>query len=133
VYSLPDWMPLPGTALFGQGQAGFKDQVNLKELEVDLTIEGVTDHFKPQPVVDRNQPEQGYWGTSHYHEIRDFYRAVLENQPVPVDGLEAKKALAIVLGVYQSAREKRRINLENWRFNQTKPLKLLGGGVIFTH
>jgi UDP-N-acetyl-2-amino-2-deoxyglucuronate dehydrogenase len=90
---------------------GEKGQVNLKGFEVALTIAGVTEHFKPQPVDNLNLPEQGYWGTNHYQEIRDFYLAVMQDQPVPIDALEAKKALAIVMGIYQSSRENRKITL----------------------
>ncbi len=52
-----------------------------------------------------------YWGTSHYVQIRDFYRAILEDLPVPVSAQDARKTLEIVKGIYLSSMKNERIEL----------------------
>jgi UDP-N-acetyl-2-amino-2-deoxyglucuronate dehydrogenase len=52
-----------------------------------------------------------YWGSSHITQIKDFYKSVMEDKPVAIDGREGRKALELVLGIYKSAREHKRIDL----------------------
>ncbi len=58
---------------------------------------------------DGLQVGPSYWGSSHITQIKDFYKSVREDKPVYIDGREGRKALEIVLGIYKSAREGKRI------------------------
>ncbi len=44
--------------------------------------------------------------------VEDFARAVQEGRPAPIGGRDARRVLAIVLAIYQSALERRTINWE---------------------
>ena len=52
-----------------------------------------------------------YWGSSHHLQIRDFYRSVREDLPVVIDGLEGRKTLEMVKGIYLSSARRERIIL----------------------
>lgn len=52
-----------------------------------------------------------YWGSSHHIQIRDFYRSVRENLPVAIDGLEGRKTLEIIKGIYISSIKRKRVTL----------------------
>ncbi len=58
-----------------------------------------------------------YWGSSHHIQLKDFYLSVLNDAPVKVDGIEGKKTLEIIKGIYKSSQEKKRICLP---FNDVK-------------
>lgn len=47
---------------------------------------------------------EGYWGACHLAQIRECYRALTEGRPMPWKPEDAKKTLAIVQGIYESAR-----------------------------
>ncbi len=52
----------------------------------------------------------GYWGSSHHMQLKDFYRCVQEDLPVSVDGLEGRKSLEIVKGIYLASARRERIS-----------------------
>ena len=52
-----------------------------------------------------------YWGHSHYIQLEAFYRSVLEGGTVEIDGMEGRKTLEIVKGIYKSSKERRRIQI----------------------
>lgn len=52
-----------------------------------------------------------YWGSSHHIQIKDFYLSVLNDEPVKVDGIEGRKTLEIVKGIYLSSAKRERIYL----------------------
>lgn len=52
-----------------------------------------------------------YWGSSHHIQIRDFYRSIREDRPVMVDGLEGRKTLEMIKGIYLSSMKRERIVL----------------------
>lgn len=52
-----------------------------------------------------------YWGSSHHIQLRDFYNSILNNQSVMVDGLEGRKTLEMIKGIYLSSMKKERITL----------------------
>ena len=52
-----------------------------------------------------------YWGSSHHLQIRDFYESILQDRPVLVDGLEGRKTLEIIKGIYLSSLRRERITL----------------------
>lgn len=49
-------------------------------------------------------------GILHKAQYDDFVKAIKEDRKPLVDGIEAKKALEIILGIYRSAQEKREID-----------------------
>ncbi|QUI24720.1 Gfo/Idh/MocA family oxidoreductase [Vallitalea pronyensis] len=51
-----------------------------------------------------------YWGYSHIMQIQDFYDAVRENQKVTIDGVEGRKALEIIRGIYHAATLNKRVS-----------------------
>ncbi len=53
------------------------------------------------------------YGYSHREVIRDFAEALLEERRPGTPGPEARKSLALVLAIYQSAREGREVVLES--------------------
>lgn len=53
-----------------------------------------------------------YWGNTHVIQIKDFYNSVMNQSAVTIDGQEGKKALDIVLSIYQSSMKKERIYKE---------------------
>lgn len=52
-----------------------------------------------------------YWGSSHHIQLRDFYRSVREDAPVMVDGLEGRKTLEMIKGIYLSSLRRERVTL----------------------
>lgn len=52
-----------------------------------------------------------YWGSSHHLQIKDFYLSVLKDEKVAVDGLEGKKTLEIIKGIYLSSMKQCKIYL----------------------
>jgi predicted dehydrogenase len=47
---------------------------------------------------------KSYYGDSHPRQIEDFVQAIIEDRPPYIDGAEGRKALEVVLGIYESAR-----------------------------
>ena len=54
---------------------------------------------------------EDYWGKCHQLQIMDFYSALKENRPVPVDPEDALETLRLVQAIYRSARENRKVSL----------------------
>jgi len=52
------------------------------------------------------------WHHSHKKQIADMLAAIREDREPLVNGLEARRALAIVLGVYESARTGKPVKLD---------------------
>lgn len=52
-----------------------------------------------------------YWGSSHHLQLKDFYESILYNRPVAIDGLEGRKTLELVKGIYLSSLKKKRVFL----------------------
>lgn len=52
-----------------------------------------------------------YWGSSHHIQLGDFYRSVREDTAVEVDGLEGRKTLEMIKGIYLSSMKRARITL----------------------
>ena len=52
-----------------------------------------------------------YWGISHHLQLRDFYESILLDRPVAVDGLEGRKTLEIIKGIYLSSLRRERVYL----------------------
>lgn len=56
------------------------------------------------PDMDGNGSGESYWGSCHYVQISQCYRTLMEGRPMPWSPEDAKKTLAIVQGIYESAR-----------------------------
>jgi predicted dehydrogenase len=56
----------------------------------------------------KNQGES-YWGSAHAIQIKTCYEACLAGSPFPIAPGEAKATLALVLGVYESSRQARKV------------------------
>ncbi len=52
-----------------------------------------------------------YWGSSHHIQLKDFYDSILYDQPVKTDGLEGRKTLELIKGIYLSSATGKRIYL----------------------
>jgi UDP-N-acetyl-2-amino-2-deoxyglucuronate dehydrogenase len=90
---------------------GEKGKINIKGFDVTIEIGDKKYDIAPSSMTDVSISGQGYWGVYHYEQIKEFYNTVLKNGSVVIDGAEGRKALEIVLGVYQSSREERKIYL----------------------
>ncbi len=64
---------------------------------------------KPSEYIDYGEGRKDYWGFCHWIQIKEFYKALRTNREPEVNGVEGKKTLEIVHGIYTSARLKRRI------------------------
>lgn len=87
---------------------GEKGKVNIKGFEVTIEIDNKSYLVKADPTTDI-QGSQGYWGVYHTNQIRDYYNSIINNLPISIDGNEGRKALEIVLGVYKSSKEQKKI------------------------
>lgn len=72
-------------------------------------LDGVYAEIKNTYEINNVGPD--YWGSSHYIQIQDFYRSVRTNCPVDVDGIEGRKTLEMIKGIYLSSCKKERITL----------------------
>lgn len=52
-----------------------------------------------------------YWGSSHHIQLRDFYNSILTDTPILVDGLEGRKTLEMIKGIYLSSLKRERVYL----------------------
>jgi len=57
-----------------------------------------------RPIGVDNDGER-YWGGYHQAQIKDFYDKLQSGRPVPIEPADAAKTLAVVLGIYRSAKE----------------------------
>lgn len=73
--------------------------------EIDGVYKEIRDTYEGTPVGP------SYWGSSHRIQLRDFYRSVREDLPVSVDGLEGRKTLELIKGIYLSSVNHTRVTL----------------------
>ncbi len=66
-------------------------------------VEGELEHEKELLTRDQLDPASVY-GTSHSAVIADMIAAVLEDRPPRTNGFEARRSVALVLAIYESAR-----------------------------
>ena len=72
---------------------------------------------EPSPLSAREfgatlEPEEGApWSKGHEVQLRETFRAILDGRAPPVSGEEGRKALELVLAVYESARTGERVVL----------------------
>lgn len=70
-----------------------------------------TDYREYRYVTGDQVVGKDYWGTTHYMQLEDFYDSILEDRPTLVDGLEGKKTLEMIKGIYLSALQHKKIYL----------------------
>lgn len=56
------------------------------------------------PEACPNSSGENYWGSYHYYQVRECYRALKEVRPMPWAAEDAKETLAIVQAIYESSR-----------------------------
>ena len=88
------------------GTVIFNDQ----EIRVCETISGKVDPNKWK--LDSDLPFADVPSLGHYRFIRDMSRAVLEDRDPVVPGEEARKAVDVILAIYESAKTGREIIME---------------------
>ena len=74
-------------------------------------VAGELEHEKELLTREQVDPPSVY-GTSHRAVIADMIEAILANRVPKTDGREAKKSLALVLAMYESARTGQPVNLD---------------------
>lgn len=60
---------------------------------------------------DTSSNPMGFSHQNHKRQFTDFLRAILEGRAPLVDGVEARKAVEIILGIYKSSRENKVVKL----------------------
>lgn len=73
-----------------------------------------------------NMPESR--GYSHRRQIAEMIAAVEENRPPSTSGEEARKSLALVLSLHESARLGQEVVIKSVAENENAPTKVLHGG-----
>lgn len=86
-----------------------KGSILLMHDVVTISYDGVEHVLRP---IQQQTVGERYWGNYHTVQIRDFYKKLRSGQAVPVQAHDATKTLAVVLGIYQSAREHREVRPE---------------------
>lgn len=85
------------------------DTATQKQLETKLrTPTSQQPHW--EPVV--NHTYKAYYGTGHLAQIADFVEAIKEKRQPEVTAIDARHAVDIVLGIYESHRKGHWINLD---------------------
>ncbi|SHE51702.1 Gfo/Idh/MocA family protein [Alkalibacter saccharofermentans] len=90
---------------------GEKGTISLKGFDVTVCIDGERDRFYSQDSKSDDAKGHNYWGNYHFEQIREFYESTINDSPVFINGSEGKKALSIVLGVYESSKKTKKIKL----------------------
>jgi len=80
----------------------------LTETEMYIAIHG-HEPYTVLPPCGINVEGNGYWGSYHLHQIRDFYHSRSEGKQVPWSGFDATETQKIVAGIYKSAKEKHKV------------------------
>lgn len=86
-----------------------KGSISLNGETVTIELDGEITVI--ENMSDGGKDEHAYWGKCHLDQIKDFYHCLLQNCPVPIAPEDATKTLEIVLAVYRSSREGRKIVL----------------------
>ena len=68
-----------------------------------IRVEGTEYHYSEVQIASEVAGKACY-GLSHITEIAEYHQALLTGKPAPIDGPSARKALEIVLAIYESAR-----------------------------
>ena len=87
-----------------KGRAGLKQDLAWVELmdEPYYEIKDGYDGLKVGP---------SYWGSSHITQVKEFYKSVRGEGNHEIDGYEGRKALELVLSIYEASAKKERIHI----------------------
>lgn len=106
--------------LYACNYYGFDSPINIEfcgekgrfGLIQDMGYSWIGDKYREYRVVSgESTVGKDYWGTSHIMQIEEFYNAVRGGGEILVDGIEGRKTLEIIKGIYLSSIEKKRITL----------------------
>lgn len=90
---------------------GEKGRALLTESDMEIALDGQKS-YHVLPPKGANLAGEAYWGSYHTVQVRDFYEKLAAGEPVPVDPRDAKKTLELVLAIYRSAKEERRLEMD---------------------
>ena len=91
---------------------GEKGSVRLIGDRAVICLDGQPEYtVEPEPAPDF--AGEKYWGNFHRLQLADFYQSIREGKRPAIDAPDGRAALEIVLSVYRSSRERRRIILEH--------------------
>ena len=101
-------------ALFGE-RGSVKVGGTALNRKVIWKIEGELEHERESLTRDQVDPPSVY-GTSHKHVIADMIAAIRENRAPRTNGPEARKSVALVLAIYESARTGKPVDMtkDSW-------------------
>lgn len=88
---------------------GEKGWVGLVGSTATISIRGETEYVVRPPASEIYQGKN-YWGNFHHLQIQDFYNSVRNKTTPSISGKDGRKALEIVLAIYESSRKNARIN-----------------------
>ena len=102
-------------AIFGE-RGSLKVGGTALNRKVIWKVEGELAHEKELLTREGMDPPSIY-GTSHRAVIADMIAAVTEDRPPKTDGAEARKSVALVLAIYESARTGRPVDMTGALWN----------------
>lgn len=92
--------------------SGEKGTVHLNKEEVTISLEGQPDYIV-HSAGDLSGEGEGYWGSYHYIQLKEFYQCIRTGENVHVDPKDSRKTLELVLDIYRSSKESRMIDHSN--------------------
>jgi predicted dehydrogenase len=104
-------------ALFGE-RGSVKVGGTALNRKVFWKIEGELEHERELLTRDQVDPPSVY-GFSHQAVIADMLQAVIENREPRTNGYAARKSVALVLAMYESARTGKPVNMRDGIWNGT--------------
>ncbi len=105
-------------AIFGERGSAKVGGTALNRKEI-WKIEGELEHERELLTRDQVDPPSVY-GFSHKAVIADMIAAIKEDRAPRTTGAEARKSVALVLAIYESARTGKPVNMTNGIWNGTK-------------
>ena len=64
----------------------------------------------PNEVLEYSSGAKGYWGVSHVKQINNFYDTLKNGNQPDITGEEALKTQKMIVAIYKSGHERKRIN-----------------------
>ncbi|OGW74984.1 MAG: oxidoreductase [Omnitrophica bacterium RBG_13_46_9] len=92
-----------------------KGRVNIVKDSARIGLyNGIAVNASPRPdeYIDYGKGRKDYWGFCHWIQIKEFYKALRNNEEPDINGAEARKTLEIVYNIYRSAKQHKRIYLD---------------------
>ena len=76
-------------------------------------------------LIDYGPGARSYWGSCHFHQIREFYEALRAGRKPAVTAEDAARTQALVAAIYESSRLRQRVYLENPKSQYRNPKQIL--------